>query len=447
MPPLPAELLNLIVVFAPLFSKPVWQHAQVLLLGALLARGPRTVTACLRVVGLRAEPHFQNYHRVLNRAGWHALSGSRILLGLLVTLLPTGGVIVLGADDTLERRRGRKIKGVGCYRDAVRSSRKHVVKCFGLKWLAVMLLVRLPWSRRVWALPFLTVLCRAKDKQRVQPHKTTIDILMTLVRVVRRWLPERLIVLVVDGGFAAVKLALCCAGQDVQLVTRLRLDASLYHPPAPQPAGKRGRKPHKGARQRSLTEWAARRDTPWAAVEVAWYGGVQKKLLTFSRTALWYTPGERPVEIRFVLTRDPEGELRDEAFCCTNLAATPAQILGWVVMRWSVEVTFEEARAHLGMETGRQWSELAIARTTPIVLGLFSLVVLLCLRLQPDGEIPLNTAVWYQKGTATFTDCLALVRQHLWRSQYLVNSAPEAEWVQIPGKALEHLFSCLALAA
>jgi hypothetical protein len=265
--------------------------------------------------------------------------------------------------------------------------------------------------------------------------------------VVRRWLPNRVIVLVVDGGFAAVKLALCCAGQDVTLVTRVRLDARLYHPPPPQPTGKRGRKPLKGARQRSLTQWAARGDTPWAEVEVAWYGGGRKKLLVFSRTALWYTPGERPVAIRYVLVRDPEGKLRDEAFGCTNVAATPEQILGWVVLRWSVEVTFEEARAHLGMETQRQWSEKAIARTTPVVLGLFSLVVLLCVRLQPDGEIPLNPAAWYAKREATFTDCLALVRQHLWRSRYLVNSAPQAECVQIPGKALEHLFSCLALAA
>jgi len=447
MPTLPAELLNLIVVFAPLFSKPVFQHAQVLVLGALLSRGKRTVTACLRVLGLRDEVHFQNYHRVLGRARWQALSASRILLGLLVALLPTGSVIVLAADDTIERRRGRKIKGIGCYRDAVRSSRKHVVKCFGLKWLSVMLLVRVPWSNRVWALPFLTVLCRATDKQRPQAHKTTIDILMTIVRVVRRWLPKRAIVLVVDGGFAAVKLALCCAAKDVQLVTRLRLDASLYHPPPPPPTGKRGRKPLKGPRQRSLKEWAARRDTQWAEVEVAWYGGVQKKVLVFSRTGLWHPPGERPVEIRYVLVRDPEGKLRDEAFCCTNPKATPEQILGWVVRRWSVEVTFEEARAHLGVETQRQWSAKAIARTTPVLLGLFSLVVLLCVRLQPNGQIPLNTAAWYEKREATFTDCLALVRQHLWRSRYLVNSARQAECVLIPGKVLDHLFSCLALAA
>ena len=149
MPTLPAELLSLIVAFAPLFSKPVWEHAKQLLLGAILAPGTRTVTACLRVLGLGAEKQFQTYHRVLNRARWSALQASRILLGLLVALLPPGSTIVIGADDTIERRRGKKIKGIGCYRDPVRSTKKHVVKCFGLKWLSLMVLVRLPWSSRV----------------------------------------------------------------------------------------------------------------------------------------------------------------------------------------------------------------------------------------------------------------------------------------------------------
>ncbi|HZS05208.1 MAG TPA: transposase [Blastocatellia bacterium] len=449
MPTLPAELLSLIVGFAPLFSKPVWAHAKVLLLGAILAPGKRTITACLRVVGLGAEQHFQTYHRVLNRAQWSALAASRILLGLILALLPQGSTVVIGADDTIERRRGKQINGLGCYRDAVKSSRKQVVKCFGLKWLSLMVLVKLPWSSRVWALPFLTVLCRAAAKDSARPHKTAIDILMVCLRLVRRWLPERAIVLVVDGGYAAIKLALLCAGEPtrVTLVTRLRLDASLYHRPGPQPAGKRGRKPRTGGRQRSLTEWAARRETPWTEVESEWYGGRTKKLLVFSRTGLWYTPGQRPVAIRYVLVRDPAGKLRDAAFGCTNLDATPAEILAWAVMRWSVEVTFEEARAQLGMETQRQWSDKAIVRTTPVLLGLFSLVVLLAGRLQPGGAIPLNQTAWYRKAEATFSDCLALVRRHCWAAPYLVNSAEKTEFVLIPGKALYHLFSCLVLAA
>ena len=225
------------------------------------------------------------------------------------------------------------------------------------------------------------------------------------------------------------------------------LDASLSHTPAPRAAGQRGPTPGKGARQRSLKPWAARSDTPWEETEVSWYGGQKKKLLLFSRTALWYTPGEEPVAIRYVITRDPAGKLRDEVFACTKLDATPAQIIEWVVMRWSVETTFEEAREHLGVETQRPWSDLAIGRTTPCLLSLFSLVVLLTHRLQPDGKVPTLTAAWYATPEATFSDCLILVRKHLWRSLNYVNSAPQAESVSFPAPAWEPWLSCLAGAA
>lgn len=446
---LPAELLSLIVVFAPLFTKPVFQHAKLLLLGAILAPNKRTVTSCLRAVGLSQEAHFQNYHRVLNRHQWSTFVAARLLLGLLVALLPAGSTIVIAADDTIERRRGKKIKGIGGYRDPVRSTRKHVIKCFGLKWLSLMVIVKLPFSRRVWALPFLTLLCRAQEKDALLPHKTSIDILMICASLLRRWLADRGVVLVVDGAFAAVKLALMCADQDVNitLVTRLRMDVNLYHRPQAQPMGKRGRKPLKGARQRKLAQWAARDDTPWEEIEVDWYGGVKKKARVFSRTGLWYTSGLQPVAINYVLVRDPEGKLRDAAFGCTKLDASPAQIIEWFVMRWGVEVSFQEARAHLGMQTQRQWSELAIGRTTPVLLGLFSLVVLMAARLAEDGKVPVNETAWYSKTEASFSDCLVFVRKHCWSVKNIVDSAFTTESVVIPSKVFNHLVSCLALTA
>lgn len=481
---LPAELLNLIVVFQPLFTKPTWEHAKALLIGALLARGKRTVTACLRVVGLSDEKHFQNYHRVLNRAKWDSLQAGKILFGLIVLLLPAEGPVVIAGDDTIERRRARKIKGVGCYRDAVASRHNNVVKCFGLKWLSLMVLVRLPWSSRVWALPFLTVLCRAKQdgqrpkvwrhhrrrprknkqgksKARAQreaasalptstprQHKTAIDILMTLIRLVHRWLPQRLIVLVVDGGYAALKLALICAETpNLALVFRLRSDAKLYDKPSPQGAGKSGPKPLKGARRLSPSQRAAHPETVWEEKDLNWYGGEKKNMLIYSETALWQTDGEAPVEIRYVIARDPEGKLRDGFFATTKLDATPEEILEWVVMRWSVEVTFEEAREHLGMETQRQWSDLAVARSTPCLLGLFSLVVLLERRLHADGKVPVLTAAWYEKAEATFSDCLFSVRKHLWRSIEYIESGREANSVYLPAHVWKHLLSCLAGAA
>jgi hypothetical protein len=448
MPPLPEAIILVLAPFAPLFSHRVWLHAQVMLLGAMLAPGARTVTAALRVMGLAAERHFTNYHRVLNRATWSARHGSRILLGLLITqLVPPGATIVLGADDTVERRSGRKITAKGCYRDAVRSSKKHVIRCFGLKWVSMMLLVPVPWSRRVWALPFLTALCWPAEQALRHRHKTSVDWVRQMMKQARRWLPGRRLVLVVDGGFAAVSLALACVKSKVVMVSRLRWDAALYHPPGPQPSSKRGPKPTKGKRQRSLQGWAERTDTPWETVEVAWYKGERKTLWVFSRTALWYTPRQPPVAIRYVLVADPDGKLRMEAFFCTDLEATPMEILSWVVMRWSLEVTFEETRAHLGFETQRQWSDQAIARTTPVLLGLFSLVTLLALQLRQSDPIPVSATAWYHKVEPTFADCLALVRQHLWRARYLVNSTPEAESMQFPPEVFDLLIFGIPLAA
>src|SRR5918992_1985520 len=211
VPPLPEAIILVLASFAPLFSHRVWLHARLLLLGAMLAPGARTVTAALRVMGLSGERHFTNYHRVLNRATWSARQGSQILLGLLITsFLPPDAPVVLGADDTVERRSGRKIRAKGCYRDAVRSTKKHVIRCFGLKWVSMMLLVPVPWAQRVWAMPFFTALCRPAKKKAQRRHKTSVDWVRQMIKQVRRWLPGRRVVLVVDGGFAAVALAQGC---------------------------------------------------------------------------------------------------------------------------------------------------------------------------------------------------------------------------------------------
>src|SRR5262245_1901583 len=448
LPPLPEAILLVLAPFAPLFSQRVWGHAPVLLLGALLAPGAHTVTAALRIMGLALERRCTHYHRGLNRAPGSARQGSRILLGLLLTIMvPPGATIVFGADDTVERRSGRKIKAKGCYRDAGRSTTKHVLRCFGLPWVAMMLWVPGPWSRRVWARPCLTARCWPKPKRSPRRPKTSVDWGRQMMQPGRRWLPGRRRVLVVDGGCAAVSLALACGKSQVPMVSRLRWDAALYPPPGPQPKGKRGPKPIKGQRPRSLQGWAERSDTPWETVEVTWSGGQRQKLWGFSRPARGYTPGLPPVASRDVLVAAPEGHLRLEAFFCTELQATPAQLLEWVVMRWSLEVTFAESRAHLGLETQRQWSDQASARTPPILLALFALVTVLARQLRGDGQRPIPVSAWYHQGAATFSDCLALVRQFLWRTRYSVHSTPQVEGMQLPQAALDLLIHSVPLAA
>ena len=156
---LPPKMVQVLASFAPLFSKRVWQHAQLLLMGAILAPGRRTVGSALRAMGLDREKRFHRYHRVLSRARWSSLKASRILLGLLLEAFVVGnGPLILGVDETLERRWGKKISARGVYRDPVRSTHEDFVKSSGLRWVCVMLLVEVPWASRVWALPFLSAL-------------------------------------------------------------------------------------------------------------------------------------------------------------------------------------------------------------------------------------------------------------------------------------------------
>lgn len=451
---LPTEIIQVLQPFAQAFSERTWQWVQTLVIGAILAPSRRTVTAILRIMGLSAERQFQRYHRVLNRVKWSGLLISRILVTMLVaTFLAAGVPLIFAADETIERRSGDKIRAKGVFRDAVRSSKKHVIHCFGLRWISMMLLVAVPWSTRLWALPFLTVLAPSEKTNREggKRHKTSIDWIGQMILLVRRIFPERAIILVVDGGLAAVKLGLRCCRLllPVTYVSRLRLDAALYDPPVPTSPGKRGPKAKKGPRQMSLQARVSDPSTVWTTVTIAWYGGEQREVDLASGTALWYTPGQDPLPLRWVLVRDraKKHPFAPQAFFATDQHASAAQIVEWFVLRWNEEVTFEEVRAHLGVETQRQWSELAIARTTPALLGMFSLITLIGYRLTREQKMPVRSAAWYTKQTATFSDVIALVRRELWTTMKYTNSACKSGYVPIPSEVLHGLIDTFCYAA
>jgi len=429
----------------------VWEWAKVLLIGAILAPGERTVAAILRVMGRSHDRQFQNYHRVLNRANWSSRALSRMLLRLLVSLfVPDNAPVVIGIDETIERRRGSKIAARGIYRDPVRSSKEFFVKTSGLRWIAMMLLTPIPWARRVWALPFLTVLAPSEryHEQRKKRHKTITDWARQLIRQVHRWLPTRQLIIVADGSYAVVAfLANLVRLPLVTLVTRLRLDAALYDPAPARQAGKRGRPAVKGKRQPTLAKRLADPTTVWQACSVTWYGGITRIVEIATGTALWYHPGISPVAIRWILVRDPEGKFASQAVLCTDQEADPVQILAWFVMRWPVEVTFHEVRTHLGVETQRQWSDLAMVRTTPALVALFSLVTIFAHQLLDEHPFPVRQAAWYAKALPTFSDTLAFVRQHLWPSCFFARSSSQHEMVEIPRVLFDRLVDTLAFTA
>jgi hypothetical protein len=393
---LPAELMNLIVAFAPLFSKPVFEHAKLLLVGAILAIGKRTVTACLRVCGKADDHRFQNYHRLLNRAHWSPIAASRILLRLLVSAFGSQGELVVGLDDTIERRRGQKIKAKAIYRDPVRSSHSHFVKASGLRWLCAMLLVEVSWTGTVWALPFLSVLSpsEAYYKKRGRSHQKLTERAWQMIQLLARFLPGRRLVFVADSSFAVLDLLACISHRPgLSLITRLRMDAELWDDAPPRAARQIGRPRVKGARRKSPQARLDDPETTWEKIEIAnWYGSGKRELEVYSECAVWYKSGFEAVPIRWVLIRDPQGRFKPQTLMSTNREHKPQQILSWFVRRWRMEVTFEEARAHLGVETQRQWNDLAIKRTTPVLLGLFSIVTLLTDSLIKEQGNPVRGA-------------------------------------------------------
>jgi DDE superfamily endonuclease len=443
---------SLLQSFAPLFAARVWRYARVLLFGAMLAPGKRTITAVLRIVGGGNEQGFQNYHRVLNRARWNSRIASRILLGLLLQAFAPDGPILVGLDDTIERRWGKQIQARGIYRDPVRSSRSHFVKTSGLRWLSLMLLAEIPWAGRVWALPFLTVLAPSKryDQKRQHRHKTLPDWGRQMLLQLRRWLPDRPIVLVVDSGYAALEFlgGLANRRRAITCITRLRLDAQLYAPASPRYRGQIGRPRRKGKRLPSLRQRITDPQTRWQSITVPhWYGAGPRTLQVATDTAVWYRVSLPVVPLRWVLIRDPQQQFRTQALLCTDREIGPAQIVQWFVLRWQLETTYAEVRAHVGVESQRQWNDLAIARTTPCLLALFSIITLLASDLHRRGKLSPRSSAWYRKTQLTFSDTIAAVRQQLWSSLPFIRSQQKRDQIKIPRLFFLHLTEALCYAA
>jgi DDE superfamily endonuclease len=421
---LPQAFVTRMAPFLAAFCRRSRDTAAALAVGALLAIGPRTVTNCLRALGLAEHPSFTAFHRVLNRNVWSGLALGRTLLQLLVPIFEPGRpFVIIGVDHTLERRRGRRIEPASHFHDAVRSTAKQKITSRGLRWVSAMLLVQVPFAGRIWGLPVLTALTPSKawyeqHKRRYRPVTKWAELLLLTLH---RWLPERMIVAVMDGEFAAIDL-LHRLRRYMIVVTRLRLDACLFDPPSPYKG--HGRHPQKGARQPSLKARITDPATIWKravqASRTSWRTGGWIEYA--SGTALWYHGGKQPLPIRWILVRYPDKRHGTEAFLCTDTQMALLDVLDCYNRRWSMETTYEEARAHLGVETQRQWSDPAIFRTTPLLFGLYSLVTLY---VQQNAEwlaLSPRRAAWYPKPAATFADALACLRQHLWFERFATSA-------------------------
>lgn len=443
---LPAEIIPVLAHFTPVFTQPTYQKALVLVVGTVLAKGRRTVTSALRAVGKEQESGWSKYHQVLNRSSWSGLAVSQRLLGLIVaTFVVAGDVVTIAVDETLERRWGPQIRKRGHWRDSLASGKKVNVSASGLRWLVLAVVVNVPWTPYALALPFLSVLLTPpKVSERLgKRHKTVAHVTGQVVGWLRRSLPGRPLHLVGDGAYAVIELGLLCQRHQVTLIAPLRLDARLFAEPVRSPGKRRGRPPVVGARLPTLAQLATQPTTRWQRTQVPGYGGTTTLIEWTTGTALWYTTGTTPLAMRWVLVRDPLGKRPLRAFFSTDPDQVAPTIMSDFVKRWSLEVTFEEGRAHLGIETQRQWSDLAIERSTPALFGLFSLIVLFAHALFPDAHLPLPQAAWYPKTHATFHDLLALVRRRFWLHFLFQTDALAPALRLINAPQFEHLLSAV----
>ena len=442
---LPAPLAAVLLPLAPAFTAPTFDRFALLALSALLTTGRRTVANLLRTLRSLAPGHRTTYQRVLSSAHWSGLRLGCGLCRLVLGLLPAERPVLLVGDDTVDGHKGKRVWGKARHRDPVRSTHSYTAWRYGHRWVVLAVLVHFPFAKRPWALPVLVALYRSAedDRREGRRHRTPAQLLCRLAAALLHWFPARRFVLVGDSGYGTHEVARFCRGRRgrLTLVSKLHPEANLFEPPPPY-RGK-GRPRVKGAALPKPSQAAAGARLRRAVVR--WYGGGTRLVSVASGTGHWHKSGRGLVPLRWVFVRDREGTHRDEYFYSTDPALSPESVVGHYAWRWNIETTFQEARAHLGLETTRGWCRRTVLRAAPCLFGLYAVVALLFVALpQPERQGSVN---WPGKAVVTFSDALTAVRRWLWSSWVFPQAAGGTPIQQLPDPLRALVFSALAPAA
>ena len=326
-------------------------------------------------------------------------------------------------DDTLVRRYGPYVVGLGVHRDPLRSSSTRKGISLGHKWVVLSIAIKLPFLRCAVALPILSELYvseKRANRSKVamkKKHRTPSEIALLLTRIVAGWAPDRRFHLIGDSVYSAHSLAdtmnpksASPGMRNVTFVSRMQFDAGLYEPPG-EYSGKGPRRRVRGRKLPSPGEVMATEGAQWEEAEISWYGGTRRVVLLLSGDGLWHKCGTKATKVRWVVVRDPAGKRRDECFFTTDMTMTPKEIVETYVLRWSIEVTFEETKCHLGLETLRNRSETAVRRSVPMLLGLYSLIIVWYTNCVGEHERRVGSAPWYKKPAVTFSDMIEAARE------------------------------------
>jgi hypothetical protein len=447
---LPKAAEPLVSAFSVAFTRPTFQRASLLIVGAILSLRHRTVTGMLRAVGPLAKGHWSDFHRVLCCRVWSTWPLGKVLAAMILELIAQDQPVVVPVDDTTPQHKGKHVYGKGCHHDACRSTHSHMVWVWGHKWVTLAINVKFPFASRPWALPVLCALYRPEElnKQEGHRHKTPTRLAMQLVATLIHWFPQRKFILVGDGGYASHELAQFCHRhrRHVTLVSRFHPQANLYEaPPIVKPRSRKGGRPRTKGRKLPKPEDVVKK-SKGKRFTVDWYGGGRRQVELTWGEGHWYKGGDGLVPVRWVFVHDLSGTHRDEYFYSTDAALAPEQIVGLFTGRWSIEVTFQEVRAHLGFTTPRNWSIKSVLRTAPCLLGLFSLVSLIFARHARAKTVKPRSSPWYTKTEVTFSDAIATVRRLCW-AEVLRQSSKHKGLTKLPARLRLMLLDHLSLTA
>ena len=483
---IPSFAQPLLDQFAPVFFQPTYQRFLVLLVAAVLTTGRRTVSNLLRSAGLLAPGDPSSYHRVFSKRRWSTLQLARLLATFILDHWVGDGPVFLAGDDTVDEHRGAKVHGKGCHRDPVRSTHSYTAYRWGHKWVVLAVLVKFPFATRAWALPVLVALYRGADKTQAQGqtqtkgkgkgkgkklkdkskanakqragrkaqaptatrrHKTPSELMRQLLAVLIHWFPDRKFVVAGDGGYGTHALARFAHRHQrhLSLVSLFYPNANLYDAP-PTVVGKRSGRPRKKGAKRPAPAAVVAATTDRTAQNVSWYGGGRRDVDVVSGTGQWYKGGEGLVPVLWVFVRDRTGTHRDSYLLSTDLTLTAQQVIETYTGRWSIETTFQELRAYLGLETTRGWKERTVLRAAPCLFGLFSVVSLLYAAL-PDREAAALVVRYRGKTGVSFSDAITAVRRQLWVEGVFASHGSTAVFQNLPRPFQAMLLAALAPAA
>lgn len=442
---LPIEAQSLLLALTPAFTSPTFQRFTLLMAAALLTNGRRTVANLLRTLGSLVHGHPTTYQRVFSAASWSGIHLGILLTGFLLDHVLPDGIVRLVGDDTVDGHKGKKVYGKARHRDAVRSTHTFIAWRYGHKWVVLAVLVQFPFATRPWALPILVDLYRSADdnRRRGRPHRTPAQLMCRLLRLLLLRFPERGFVFIGDAGYGTHAVARFCHRhrRRLKLVSKLHPAANLHQPPPPYSG--HGRPRVKGAKLPKPSETASTRRR--RRLTVGWYGGGMRRVEVVNAIGHWHKAGHGLVPIRWVFVHDLSGTHRDEYFYTTDLDLTPANIITQYTGRWNIETTFQELRAHLGLETTRGWCRQTVLRVAPCLFGLYTAVALMYHNL-PNSQRQ-GAVQWRGKATVTFSDALCAVRRRLWTDGVLPQVADGAAVTKLPTQLREIILSALAPAS